>query len=106
MGRPARHAADDGRHRAAGRVRVVVDAEALGADVIRSLEYASVRIVAAVVSLLPMRLVRTLGTGLGRLAYALDAGHRRIALENLAAAFPSRPPAEHRVMARAMFAHF
>ena len=73
---------------------------------IRTLEYASVRIVAAIVSVLPMRLVRRLGAGLGRLAYALDAGHRRIALENLAAAFPSRPQAEHRAMARAMFAHF
>jgi len=65
-----------------------------------------VRVVKALVSVLPMRVVRVLGTGLGRLAYALDAGHRRIALQNLAAAFPSRPPAEHRAMARAMFAHF
>jgi len=72
----------------------------------RTLEFASVRVVAAIVSVLPMRLVRMLGAGLGRLAYALDAGHRRIALENLGAAFPSRPPAEHRAMARAMFAHF
>jgi Kdo2-lipid IVA lauroyltransferase/acyltransferase len=72
----------------------------------RSLEFAAVRIVATVVSLLPMRVVRRCGAAVGRLAYALDAAHRRIALENLAAAFPSRPERERRVLARAMFAHF
>jgi KDO2-lipid IV(A) lauroyltransferase len=72
----------------------------------RSLEFAAVRLVATVVSLLPMRLVRRGGAALGRLAYALDAAHRRIALENLAAAFPSRPARERRMLARAMFAHF
>ena len=72
----------------------------------RSLEFAAVRLVATVVSLLPMRLVRRCGAALGRLAYALDAAHRRIALENLAAAFPSRPARERRILARAMFAHF
>jgi KDO2-lipid IV(A) lauroyltransferase len=72
----------------------------------RSLEFAAVRLVATVVSLLPMRLVRRCGAVLGRLAYALDAAHRRIALENLAAAFPSRPARERRMLARAMFAHF
>ena len=72
----------------------------------RSLEFAAVRLVATVVSVLPMRLVRRCGAALGRLAYALDAAHRRIALENLAAAFPSRPARERRMLARAMFAHF
>jgi Kdo2-lipid IVA lauroyltransferase/acyltransferase len=72
----------------------------------RSLEFAAVRLVATVVSLLPMRVVRRCGAALGRLAYALDAAHRRIALENLAAAFPSRPARERRMLARAMFAHF
>ena len=72
----------------------------------RSLEFAAVRLVATVVSLLPMRLVRRCGAALGRPAYALDAAHRRIALENLAAAFPSRPARERRMLARAMFAHF
>jgi KDO2-lipid IV(A) lauroyltransferase len=72
----------------------------------RSLEFAAVRLVATVVSLLPMRVVRRCGAALGRLAYALDAAHRRIALENLAAAFPSRPARERRILARAMFAHF
>ncbi len=70
------------------------------------IEYAAFRVVAALVTVLPMPAVRALGSGLGRLAYLADAPHRRIALENLAAAFPGRSPAEHRAVARATFAHF
>jgi Kdo2-lipid IVA lauroyltransferase/acyltransferase len=73
---------------------------------IRALEFAAVQVVAAVVSLLPMRVVRSCGAVLGRLAYAVDRTHRRIALENLAAAFPARSASERRALARAMFAHF
>jgi KDO2-lipid IV(A) lauroyltransferase len=73
---------------------------------IRSLELTAVRIVAAVVSLLPMRVVRRCGAALGRMAYSVDGAHRRIALENLASAFPARTNAERRALARAMFAHF
>ena len=73
---------------------------------IRALEFAAVRVVAAIVSLLPMPAVRRFGAGIGRLAYVLDRFHRRIAVTNLAAAFPSRPASEHRAMARAVFAHF
>jgi KDO2-lipid IV(A) lauroyltransferase len=73
---------------------------------IRALEFGAVRLVSALVSLLPMRLVRGCGAALGRLAYAVDRRHRRIALDNLAAAFPARPERELRGLARAMFAHF
>ena len=73
---------------------------------IRALEFAAVRLVSAVVSLLPMRVVRRCGAALGRFVSAVDRRHRRIALENLAAAFPSRPEAELPVLARMMFAHF
>jgi len=73
---------------------------------IRALEFAAVRLIAGFVALLPMRIVRRCGAVLGRIAFAVDRQHRRIALENLAAAFPSRPPAERRALARAMFAHF
>ena len=73
---------------------------------IRAIEFAAVRLVAAIVSLLPMSAVRRCGAMLGRIAYLVDGTHRRIALENLAAAFPSRPEAERRALARAMFAHF
>src|SRR5689334_2111422 len=44
--------------------------------------------------------------GLGYAAYALDRSRRRIALENLAFAFPGRPLAERKALTRAMFAHF
>lgn len=65
-----------------------------------------VRLVAGLVGLMPMRMVRTAGHGIGRLAYHVDRFHRRIALENLAHAFPSRAPRENDSIARAMFAHF
>ncbi len=55
---------------------------------------------------LPMSAVRVIGRGIGRLAYAVDGQHRRIALENLENAFPARPENERRELARSMFAHF
>ena len=71
-----------------------------------ALELFAVRAVAAAMRLLPMTAVRVVGRGLGRLAYAVDGWHRRIALDNLAHAFPGRPAAERRQLARATFAHF
>jgi KDO2-lipid IV(A) lauroyltransferase len=53
-----------------------------------------------------MAVVRACGGVLGRAVYFVDGFHRRIALANLAHAFPTRSPAERRVIARAMFAHF
>jgi KDO2-lipid IV(A) lauroyltransferase len=73
---------------------------------IRALEFGAVRLVAAIVSALPMRAVRRIGGWLGRLAYLLDRTHRRTALENMAAAFPTRSERERRALARDMFAHF
>jgi KDO2-lipid IV(A) lauroyltransferase len=70
------------------------------------LEYALVLVVSGVIRLLPMNAVRLCGGALGRLAYALDRFHRRIAIDNLAHAFPTRSSAEHRALARAMFVHF
>jgi KDO2-lipid IV(A) lauroyltransferase len=46
------------------------------------------------------------GTVLGRAFHAIDGTHRRLALKNLEAAFPSRPAAERAAIARDMFAHF
>jgi KDO2-lipid IV(A) lauroyltransferase len=69
-------------------------------------EYIPVRVVAGLVRLLPMSAVRALGHALGHAAYAVDATHRRVAVQNLAHAFPGRPDAEHRAVARSMFAHF
>jgi Kdo2-lipid IVA lauroyltransferase/acyltransferase len=70
------------------------------------LEYLIVRVVIAIVRVTPGFLVRAAGTVLGLSFYALDGAHRRIAQRNLATAFPSRPAAERRAIARAAFAHF
>ena len=70
------------------------------------LEYLVVQLLAALVAPLPMQAVRRLGAAIGHAAYLVDASHRRIALDNLAAAFPGRSSAEHRAVARATFAHF
>jgi len=70
------------------------------------IEYALVRTLIAVVQRAPDGVVRAMGTALGRVFYAVDRTHRRIAEQNLAAAFPSRPPAERRQIAKAAFEHF
>ncbi|MGE0592631.1 MAG: lysophospholipid acyltransferase family protein [Vicinamibacterales bacterium] len=71
-----------------------------------AVEWVAVRAVAAVISRLPLDTVRRCGTLLGRAAYAVDGWHRRIASENLAAAFPGRTPDERDAVVRAMFEHF
>ena len=70
------------------------------------LEHALVRVVDRSLRVLPLRVVRMCGTLLGYTAYALDRFHRRVALENLGQAFPSRPARDHRAIARRMFVHF
>jgi Kdo2-lipid IVA lauroyltransferase/acyltransferase len=69
-------------------------------------EYWVVRALVAVVRVLPDALVRGLGAGLGLLVYGVDAAHRRVAIQQLQAAFPSRPAPECRAIARATFMHF
>lgn len=71
-----------------------------------SLELLAVRAVIAGVRILPRRAVEACGAGLGRVFYVLDRRHRRIAMENVAAAFPTRSRAEHRAIVRGAFAHF
>ena len=70
------------------------------------LEYLIVRALIAIVGVMPDVLVRACGTMLGLAFYTIDRPHRRIAERNLAAAFPARPAAERRTIARAAFAHF
>ena len=70
------------------------------------LEYALVRVVFAVVRRLPDPLVRSAGTLVGRAFYTFDRAHRRIAHQNLAAAFPARRERERKAIARAAFGHF
>ena len=70
------------------------------------LELLLVRFVMALVRPLPMRTVRGIGQRLGGLAFYVDNSRRRVALENLTHAFPSRSRTEVEAIARAMFAHF
>jgi KDO2-lipid IV(A) lauroyltransferase len=79
---------------------------AAGTSLRQTLEFALVRAIAAGVRLLPMPAVRATGAALGRAAYHVDRFHRRVALDNLAHAFPSKTAEERRMLARAMFAHF
>lgn len=69
-------------------------------------EYLAVRAVLVGVRFLPHRLVHALGSGIGLVFYALDGRHRRLAIQNLRAAFPLRSARECRRIGRATFAHF
>jgi KDO2-lipid IV(A) lauroyltransferase len=69
-------------------------------------EYWLIAVVTATVRLLPWSVVGAAGAALGLAFYALDRPHRRITLDNLAAAFPVRSARERRAIARGVFAHF
>jgi KDO2-lipid IV(A) lauroyltransferase len=70
------------------------------------LEHGAVVSVIALVHLLPMRVVLAAGSLLGRAFYLFDAAHRRLAVQNLRAAFPLRSDKECHTIAREMFSHF
>lgn len=70
------------------------------------LEYWIVRLAIGLVRIAPDGVVRSMGSAIGRIAYLADVPHRRIALRNLAGAFPARSPNERRAIARAAFVHF
>jgi KDO2-lipid IV(A) lauroyltransferase len=70
------------------------------------LEYIAVVAIRSVAGILPSSMLLLFGRTLGFIFYALDGTHRRVALENLAAAFPRRSAAERRAIVRAVFAHF
>jgi Kdo2-lipid IVA lauroyltransferase/acyltransferase len=70
------------------------------------IEWWLTRAIGACVRVLPIPAVRACGSALGHVAYVVDRFHRRIALANLASAFPTRSAAERRAIARAMFTHF
>jgi lauroyl/myristoyl acyltransferase len=69
-------------------------------------EYGLVVIVRGIVGVLPDVLSRALGTFIGLTFYVIDGAHRRLAVKQLRAAFPTREPGECRAIARATFAHF
>jgi len=70
------------------------------------LEYGAVVFIRRLTAIMPYPLLWLAGTALGYLFYLFDAPHRRVALENLAAAFPRRTAAERRAIVRRVFGHF
>ena len=70
------------------------------------LEYMAVRALIALVRAMPERLVERCGTSLGLAFYFLDRAHRRVAEDNVRAAFPGRPDQERRKIVKSAFAHF
>jgi Kdo2-lipid IVA lauroyltransferase/acyltransferase len=69
-------------------------------------EHAAVATVIGFVRRLPMGAVLAAGTLVGRAFHAFDRAHRRLAIDNLQAAFPLRTRAECNAIARDMFSHF
>jgi KDO2-lipid IV(A) lauroyltransferase len=69
-------------------------------------EYAIVMSVRALAGSLPEPLSRALGTFIGWTFHAVDGAHRRLAVAQLAAAFPVRSRRECRRIARRTFGHF
>jgi Kdo2-lipid IVA lauroyltransferase/acyltransferase len=69
------------------------------------LEFLLVRMVQGLIRPLPIPALRAIGGPLGLLAYVLDRRHRRIAIDNLVTAFPTRSPRECRRIARHVFRH-
>ena len=55
---------------------------------------------------MPWGLADACGSAVGTLFYLLDRRHRRVALANVAAAFPARTEAEHHAIVRGAFRHF
>lgn len=55
---------------------------------------------------LPLRLAQRLGSAVGRIAYRILRGRRRVALENLAYAFPELPANERERIARGSFRNY
>jgi KDO2-lipid IV(A) lauroyltransferase len=79
---------------------------AAGTAVRHRLEFAFARTVEACLHLMPMTAVRACGGALGAMVAFVDRFHRRIALENLGRAFPSRSSGENADVCRGMFMHF
>lgn len=69
-------------------------------------EYAGVRFLISVVRFMPPSVVDACGAALGLAFHTLDRSHQRVAERNVAAAFPTRTPAEHKAIVRATFKHF
>jgi KDO2-lipid IV(A) lauroyltransferase len=69
-------------------------------------EYWLVAGVRWIVGVMPDALSRGFGTCLGLVFFAVDGRHRRVAMDQLQAAFPRRSKADCRAITRATFIHF
>lgn len=70
------------------------------------IEAAAIHAVAAFAGWSPRWVSERCGTAIGRLAWLVDVRHRRVALENVGAAFPDLAPSERRRLVRRAFEHF
>jgi len=70
------------------------------------LEYALVRLTMGLARRCSWGVTRAMGAGVGRLFHAFDGRHRRIALANVAAAFPHREESDQRAIVHEVFLHF
>ena len=70
------------------------------------IEYGLVLTVRALVRWVPESVARAVGAVIGLTFYAVDGGHRRLAVAQLGAAFPLRSQDECRTIARNTFIHF
>jgi KDO2-lipid IV(A) lauroyltransferase len=70
------------------------------------IEYALVLVIRALSGVVPSGVALAFGSAMGLAFYAIDAGHRRLAVSQLRAAFPMRSEAECRAIARQTFRHF
>ena len=69
----------------------------------RKLEYAAAWPFIKILGLMPRRLSRAFGIGLGRAVYLLHLRLRRVGMRNLALAFPDKTEAERAVILRGVF---
>jgi len=69
----------------------------------RKLEYAAAWPFIKILGLMPRRLSRAFGIGLGRAVYLLHVRLRRVGMRNLALAFPDKTEAERAVILRGVF---
>jgi KDO2-lipid IV(A) lauroyltransferase len=67
------------------------------------IEFGLVWLLVKLMGLLPRRLARDVGAGIGWLAYTATPRLRRVGLRNLALAFPEKPEAERKAILRGMY---
>ena len=71
-----------------------------------AVEYGAYKAFFGLIRALPHTAVRGAGAALGGLGYRLDARHRKVALANVAAAFPELDPRARQRLVRRCFRHF